>query len=125
MEHGSCPGDICLRPFKQKTTTVPKGRLSLWNFFPLSLSVIDFPPAERAFFVRVARPDVFGEKGSFLSIRTMPAVIVAFGGRSEVPLSLIEDLGRSRILRSLSFNGLRNQRVKDINLSLKSDESKK
>ncbi|GBM54558.1 hypothetical protein AVEN_184259-1 [Araneus ventricosus] len=59
---------------------------------PLSLSVIDFTPAARAFFVRVARLDVFGEEGSFLTIRTMPAVIVVFEGESEFPLSLIEEL---------------------------------
>ncbi|GBN22458.1 hypothetical protein AVEN_80395-1 [Araneus ventricosus] len=41
----------------------------------------------------------------------MPAVIVVFLGDSEFPLSLIEELKRSRILRSLYFNGLRNQRV--------------
>ncbi|GBM02464.1 hypothetical protein AVEN_76510-1 [Araneus ventricosus] len=45
----------------------------------------------------------------------MPAaVIVVFEGESETPLSLIEELGRSRILRSLYFNGLRNQRVKTL-----------
>ncbi|GBL81013.1 hypothetical protein AVEN_83100-1 [Araneus ventricosus] len=79
---------------------------------PLSLSVIDFTSAARAFFVIVARPDVFGEEGSFLTIRTMPAVIAVFEGESEFPLSLIEEVGRSRILRSLYFNGLRNQKVK-------------
>ncbi|GBM75911.1 hypothetical protein AVEN_241361-1 [Araneus ventricosus] len=42
----------------------------------------------------------------------MPAVIVVFDGESEFPLSLIEELGHSRILRSLYFIGLRNQRVK-------------
>ncbi|GBN85034.1 hypothetical protein AVEN_219655-1 [Araneus ventricosus] len=41
----------------------------------------------------------------------MPAVIVVFEGESEFPLSLIEELGRSRILRSLYFNDLRNHRV--------------
>ncbi|GBM00500.1 hypothetical protein AVEN_111730-1 [Araneus ventricosus] len=44
----------------------------------------------------------------------MPAVVVVSEGESEFPLSLIEKLGRSRILRSLYFNGLRNQRVKPI-----------
>ncbi|GBM68118.1 hypothetical protein AVEN_176289-1 [Araneus ventricosus] len=41
----------------------------------------------------------------------MPALIVVFEGGNEFPLSLIKELGRSRILRSLYFNGLRNQRV--------------
>ncbi|GBL90793.1 hypothetical protein AVEN_215534-1 [Araneus ventricosus] len=41
----------------------------------------------------------------------MPAVIVVFEEESESPLSLIEELGRSSILRSLYSNGLRNQRV--------------
>ncbi|GBO12831.1 hypothetical protein AVEN_170904-1 [Araneus ventricosus] len=40
----------------------------------------------------------------------MPAVNVVFEEESEFPSSLIEELGRSRILRSLYFNGLRNQR---------------
>ncbi|GBN92246.1 hypothetical protein AVEN_86188-1 [Araneus ventricosus] len=82
------------------------------KFPPLLLSVMDFTPSESVFFVRVARPDEFGEEGSFLRIRTMPAVIVVFEGEREFPLSLIEELGRSRILRSLYFNGIRNQRVK-------------
>ncbi|GBM37949.1 hypothetical protein AVEN_46253-1 [Araneus ventricosus] len=60
----------------------------------------------------MARPDVVGEEGSFLTIRTMPVVTVAFEGESEFSLSLIEELGRFRILRSLYFNGLRYQRVK-------------
>ncbi|GBN01937.1 hypothetical protein AVEN_124660-1 [Araneus ventricosus] len=51
------------------------------KFHPFSLSVIDFTPAKRRFFVIVARPDVFGEEGSsFLTIRTMPAVIVVSEG---------------------------------------------
>ncbi|GBN80821.1 hypothetical protein AVEN_146482-1 [Araneus ventricosus] len=70
------------------------------------------PPAVHAFFFRVTRLYVFGEEGSFLTIRTLPAVIVVFEGESEFPLSLVEELGRSSILRSLYFNGLRNQRVK-------------
>ncbi|GBN38427.1 hypothetical protein AVEN_248240-1 [Araneus ventricosus] len=84
------------------------------NFPPLSLSVIEFTPAARAFFFGVARPDVFGEEGSFLTIRTIPTVIVVFEGGSEFSLSLIEKLGRPRILMSLYFNGLRNQRVKSV-----------
>ncbi|GBL88371.1 hypothetical protein AVEN_103029-1 [Araneus ventricosus] len=72
--------------------------------------MIDFTPAEGAVFVREARPDVFGEEGSFLTIRTMPAVIVVFEGESEFPSFFIEDLGRSRILRSRYFNGLRIQK---------------
>ncbi|GBN06245.1 hypothetical protein AVEN_105370-1 [Araneus ventricosus] len=40
----------------------------------------------------------------------MPAVIVVFEEESEFPLSLIEELGRSRLLRSLYFNGISNQR---------------
>ncbi|GBM13741.1 hypothetical protein AVEN_90007-1 [Araneus ventricosus] len=79
---------------------------------PFVKSVIDFTPAARAFFVRVARRDVFGKKGSFLTIRTMPSVTVVFEGESEFPLSWIEELRRSRILRFLYFNGLRNQKVK-------------
>ncbi|GBM99834.1 hypothetical protein AVEN_224444-1 [Araneus ventricosus] len=86
--------DSPIRPFKQKTIDV---------LHPLSLSVIDFTPA-----------DVFGEEGSFLTIRKMPAVIVVFERESELPLSLIEELGRSRILRSLYLNGLRNQKVKSL-----------
>ncbi|GBN18342.1 hypothetical protein AVEN_125162-1 [Araneus ventricosus] len=84
---------------------------------PFSLSVIDFTPTDRAFFVRVAHPDVLGEEGSFLTIRLMPAVIVVFEGESEFSLSLIEELGRSRILRSLYFDGLRNQRVNPENVT--------
>ncbi|GBN60545.1 hypothetical protein AVEN_171021-1 [Araneus ventricosus] len=71
---------------------------------------MDFTPSDSAFFVRVALPDAFGEEESFLRIRTMP--IVVFEGEREFPVSLIEELGLSRILRSLYFNGLRNQRVK-------------
>ncbi|GBL84605.1 hypothetical protein AVEN_191070-1 [Araneus ventricosus] len=108
--------DRPIRPFKQKTIAVRNVRMS--NFHPLSLSVIDFTPAARVFFVRVAPPDVFGEEGSFPTIRTMPAVIVVFEGGSEFPLSLMEELGRSRILRSLYFNGLRNQRVNHGNFML-------
>ncbi|GBN59499.1 hypothetical protein AVEN_106545-1 [Araneus ventricosus] len=48
---------------------------------------------------------MFGEEGSFLTIPTMPAVVVVFEGESEFSLSLIEELGRSRILWSLYFNG--------------------
>ncbi|GBN31672.1 hypothetical protein AVEN_155371-1 [Araneus ventricosus] len=77
----------------------------------LELSVIDFTPAARAFFVIVACPDVFGEKGIFLRIRTVPAVIVVFEEESEFPLSLIEELGCYRILRSFYSNGLRNKRA--------------
>ncbi|GBN55364.1 hypothetical protein AVEN_210922-1 [Araneus ventricosus] len=73
--------------------------------------MIDFTPARRASFNRVSRPDVFGEEGGFLSIQTMTAVIAVFQRESEFPLSLIEELGRSRLLRSLYFNRLRNQRV--------------
>ncbi|GBM14036.1 hypothetical protein AVEN_209932-1 [Araneus ventricosus] len=73
---------------------------------------IDFAPTASAFFIRVARPDVFGEEASFLTIRTMPAVILVFEGECQFPLSLIEELGRSRILRTLYLNCLRNQRVK-------------
>ncbi|GBM95268.1 hypothetical protein AVEN_143142-1 [Araneus ventricosus] len=87
--------------------------MSLRKFHPLSLSVIDFTPAARAFFLRVAHPDVFGEERSFHRIRTVPVVIVAFEMESECPLFSIEQLGRFRILRSLYFNGLRNQRVKE------------
>ncbi|GBN52817.1 hypothetical protein AVEN_224889-1 [Araneus ventricosus] len=76
--------------------------------------MIDFTPAARDFFVRMARPDVFGEEESFFTIRTMPAVIVVFEGESEFPLSLIEEFGRFRILRSLYFSALRNQRVKTV-----------
>ncbi|GBM93539.1 hypothetical protein AVEN_41609-1 [Araneus ventricosus] len=93
---------------KQKTIAV-----ALRKFHPLSLSVIDFSPAARAFFVRVVRPDGLGEKGNFLRIRTVPAVIVVFD-EGEFLLSLKEELGRSRILRSLYSNGLRNQRVKIV-----------
>ncbi|GBL95080.1 hypothetical protein AVEN_188822-1 [Araneus ventricosus] len=87
---------------------------SLSNFHSLSLSVIDFTPATRAFFARVDCPDVFGEKGLFLRIRTVLAVIVGFEARSEFSLSLIEELEGSRILMSLCSNGLRNQRVKSF-----------
>ncbi|GBN18195.1 hypothetical protein AVEN_10011-1 [Araneus ventricosus] len=80
----------------------------------LNVSLKCLPPFVK-FSLRVARPDVFGEEVSFLTIRTMPAVIVVFERENEFPLSLIEELGRSRILRSLYFNGLRNQRVKIIN----------
>ncbi|GBN16108.1 hypothetical protein AVEN_177200-1 [Araneus ventricosus] len=84
------------------------------KFPPLSSSVIDFTTAARTFFVRVASPDVFGEEGSFLTIRTMPAVIAVFERESKFPLSLIEELERSRILRSLYFNGFKNQRSYQI-----------
>ncbi|GBN40994.1 hypothetical protein AVEN_149380-1 [Araneus ventricosus] len=103
-----------IRPFKQNTISVRNEQMSLRNFHPLSLSVINFTPAVRAFCVRVAHPDVFGEEESFLTIQTMPAVIVVFEGESEFPLSSIEELGRTRILRSLFFNGLRNQRAKAL-----------
>ncbi|GBL98381.1 hypothetical protein AVEN_187720-1 [Araneus ventricosus] len=89
-------------------------RMSLWNFHPLSLSVIDFIPEVRFFFFRVARPDVFGEEGEFSY--NSEAAIVVFEVESEFPLSLIEEIGRSRILRSLYFNGLRNQRVISLRL---------
>ncbi|GBN20361.1 hypothetical protein AVEN_92707-1, partial [Araneus ventricosus] len=81
------------------------------KFPPLSLSVLDFTPMVCAFFVRVARPDVLEEEGSFLAIRTVPAVIFIFEGESEIPLSLLEELGHSHIFWSLYFNGLKNQRV--------------
>ncbi|GBM10486.1 hypothetical protein AVEN_216423-1 [Araneus ventricosus] len=64
---------------------------------PLSLSVIDLTSTARAILVRVYRPDVFGEEGSFLTIRTMPAAILVLEGESEFSLSLIEELGRSLI----------------------------
>ncbi|GBO38723.1 hypothetical protein AVEN_214171-1 [Araneus ventricosus] len=76
------------------------------KFPPLSLTVIVFTPVARAFFVRMARTDVFGEEGSFLTIRTMLAVIVVFEGKSELPLYLIEELGRSLIFRSLYLMAL-------------------
>ncbi|GBO35965.1 hypothetical protein AVEN_158836-1 [Araneus ventricosus] len=98
-------------PLQAKDDNRPKRPNVTLKFPPLSLSVIDFTPAGRAFFVRVARPDVFGEEGSFLTIWTAPAVIVVFEGKSEFPSSLIEELGRSRILRSLYFNDLKNQKV--------------
>ncbi|GBN26355.1 hypothetical protein AVEN_272408-1 [Araneus ventricosus] len=63
-----------------KADSRPKRPNVTVKFPPLSLSVIDFTPAERAFFVRVARPDEFGEERRFLTIRTMPAVIVVFEG---------------------------------------------
>ncbi|GBO27766.1 hypothetical protein AVEN_81396-1 [Araneus ventricosus] len=103
--------DRPIRPFKRKTIAVRNVRMSLWNFHPLSLSVIDFTPAARALFVRVACPDVLGEEGNYLTIRIMPAVIVVFEGESEFPLSSKEELGRSRIFRYLYFNGLRSQRA--------------
>ncbi|GBN99753.1 hypothetical protein AVEN_29397-1 [Araneus ventricosus] len=102
------------RLFKQKTVAVRNGRISLRKFQPLSLSVIDFSPAARAFFVRVVRPDGLGEKGDFLRIRTVPAVIEVSKGGGEFPLPFKEELGRSRILRSLYSNGLRNQRVNTL-----------
>ncbi|GBM49550.1 hypothetical protein AVEN_1883-1 [Araneus ventricosus] len=96
-----------------KDDSRPKHPNVTLKFPPLSLSVIDFTPAARAFVVRVAHPDVFGEEGSFLTIPTMPAGIVVFEWESEFPLSSIEELGRPRILRSLYFNGHRNQKVKE------------
>ncbi|GBN07430.1 hypothetical protein AVEN_68702-1 [Araneus ventricosus] len=51
-------------------------------------------------------------RGEFSYNSDMPAVMVAFEGESEFPLSLIEELGRSRILKSLYFNGLRLRRTK-------------
>ncbi|GBM49394.1 hypothetical protein AVEN_32523-1 [Araneus ventricosus] len=44
----------------------------------------------------------------------MPAVIVVFEAEREFSLSFIEELGRSGILRSLYFNGIRNQRVNPL-----------
>ncbi|GBN59691.1 hypothetical protein AVEN_26110-1 [Araneus ventricosus] len=81
---------------------------------PLSLTVIDFSPTERAFFVRVARPDGLGEKEGFIRIRTVPAVLWFLRMVGEFPSSLKEELGRSRILRFLYSNGLRNQRLKNL-----------
>ncbi|GBM50718.1 hypothetical protein AVEN_111027-1 [Araneus ventricosus] len=95
---------------KQKTMAV---RISLRKFHPLSFSVIDFSPATRAFFFKVVCLDGLGKKRDFLRIRTVPAVIVVFERGGEFPLSLKEVLGRSRILRSLYSNGLRNRRVKE------------
>ncbi|GBN55083.1 hypothetical protein AVEN_207375-1 [Araneus ventricosus] len=103
--------DRPIRPFKQKTIAVRNVRMSFRNFHPLSLSEIDFTPAEHAFFLRVSRPNLFGEEGCFLKIRTMPAVIAVSEEESEFSLSLIDELGRTRILMSLYFNGHRNQRV--------------
>ncbi|GBN30744.1 hypothetical protein AVEN_166959-1 [Araneus ventricosus] len=96
------------RLFKQKTVTV---RISRRNFHPLSLCGIDFTPAAR-FLFRVVHPTGLREKGVFLIIRTLPAVIVVFEGEGEFSFSLKEEHGRSCILRSLYYNGLRNQRVK-------------
>ncbi|GBO20650.1 hypothetical protein AVEN_94597-1 [Araneus ventricosus] len=86
-----------------------------------SLSVIDFTLVARAFFSRVALPDVFGEEGSFLRIRTVPAVIVIFEEGSEFPLSWKEELGRSRILSSLYTNDLMNQRINGESTQLRSE----
>ncbi|GBN14145.1 hypothetical protein AVEN_222020-1 [Araneus ventricosus] len=80
---------------------VRKARISLRRFHHLLLSVIDFSPSARAFFVRMG----------FLRIWTVPAVSVVLRRIGEFPLSLKEELGRSRILRSLYSNGHRNQRV--------------
>ncbi|GBO42706.1 hypothetical protein AVEN_202992-1 [Araneus ventricosus] len=66
------------RVFRQKTMAARNFRISLRNFLPLSLSVIDFSSAARTFFVRVVRPDGMGEKQCFLRIRTVQAVLVAF-----------------------------------------------
>ncbi|GBN06247.1 hypothetical protein AVEN_105372-1 [Araneus ventricosus] len=71
------------------------------------LTEFDFTSEARAFFFRKARPDVFGEEGRFLTIRTTPAVIVVVEGETEFPSSSIEEVGRSRILRSLYFNDLK------------------
>ncbi|GBO02809.1 hypothetical protein AVEN_92970-1 [Araneus ventricosus] len=67
---------------------------------PLSLSVIDFSFAAHTFFVKMARSAGLGEKEGFLRIRTVPAVVVVFEEGGEFPLSLKEELGHSRILRS-------------------------
>ncbi|GBM16539.1 hypothetical protein AVEN_148917-1 [Araneus ventricosus] len=97
------------RLFKQKTADI---RISLSNFHPLSLNVLGSIPVARAFFVRVARTDGFGEKGGGLRILTTPAVILVFDGEVNFPSSLKGELGRSRILRSFYSNGFRNPRVK-------------
>ncbi|GBN09229.1 hypothetical protein AVEN_258003-1 [Araneus ventricosus] len=99
------------RLLKQKTMAVRNVRISLRNFHPLSLSMMDFSTSGHTFFVRVARPNGLGEKEDFLRIRSVPAVNVVFE-EGILPLSLKEELGRSRILRFLYSSGLRNQRVK-------------
>ncbi|GBN86850.1 hypothetical protein AVEN_127701-1 [Araneus ventricosus] len=90
----------------------PEVLIQLRHLHTLSLSVIDFIPADSAFFFRVARPDGFGEKECFIRIRTVPAFIVVSEGESEFLSSLKEELWRSRILRLLYSNGLGNQRVR-------------
>ncbi|GBN76145.1 hypothetical protein AVEN_166046-1 [Araneus ventricosus] len=54
---------------------------------------------------------VLGSRDGFLRIRRVPAFIAIFERGSEFPLSLKEKLRRSRVLRSLYSDGLKNQRI--------------
>ncbi|GBM39120.1 hypothetical protein AVEN_162639-1 [Araneus ventricosus] len=80
-------------------------RISLRNFHPLSLSVIDFSPAAHTFFVGWRKRRVF------LEFRQCQLSLSFLRRGGEFPLSLKEELGRAHILRSLYSNGLRNKRV--------------
>ncbi|GBN70583.1 hypothetical protein AVEN_155932-1 [Araneus ventricosus] len=71
------------RPFKQKTVDV---RISLESFHPLSISMIDFTPAAHAFFVRVPRPEGFGELGwGFLEFGERQLSLRFLGGEVNFP----------------------------------------
>ncbi|GBN42516.1 hypothetical protein AVEN_208828-1 [Araneus ventricosus] len=96
-------------------------RILLRRFHPLSLIVIGFSPAERAFFVRVAFLDGFWERRVFLEFGQYQLSLLLLRRVGEFPLSLKEELGRSRILRSLHSNGLRNQRVNSESTSSKGE----
>ncbi|GBM10928.1 hypothetical protein AVEN_51468-1 [Araneus ventricosus] len=87
--------------FKTKDCGRPKHPNITMKFPPLSLRMID--TAAPAFFVRGACPDEFRERG-VLIIQTVPGVIAVFEGEVK------EEDGR--ILKFLSSNDLRNQRVK-------------
>ncbi|GBN08746.1 hypothetical protein AVEN_64899-1 [Araneus ventricosus] len=91
--------------------TVRNFRISLGNFHPLSLRVIDFSPAEHTFFIRVVPTDGLGETRVFLEFGQCQLSLWFLRKGGEFPLSLKEELGLSRILRCLYSNGLRNQRV--------------
>ncbi|GBM41492.1 hypothetical protein AVEN_229121-1 [Araneus ventricosus] len=76
------------------------------KFPPPFVIAVDFNPAARSFFVKVARSDGLGKNGGLLRIRTVPAINVVFERGSEFSLSLKEELGRFRIVRSLYSNFL-------------------
>ncbi|GBM85452.1 hypothetical protein AVEN_134353-1 [Araneus ventricosus] len=89
-------------------------RISLLNFHPLSLSVIDFSPLRTLSSFEWLAQMRWGKRKVLLEFGQCQLSLWFLRKGGEFPLSLKEELGRSRILRFLYSNGLRNQRVKSL-----------